>query len=68
MGGPHQLIHECSIYRGMRPGANLAEIEEEVLDDEDDLSLGRRHVALHLRAEVVQHAVVRVGLLGGAIQ
>ena len=36
MGGPHQLIHECSIYRGMRSGANLADIEEEVLDDEVD--------------------------------
>ena len=36
MGGPHQLIHECSICRGMRSGANLADIEEEVLDDEVD--------------------------------
>ena len=47
MGGPHQLIHECSICRGMRSGANLADIEEEVLDDSDleddlDIDLGQR--------------------------
>ena len=35
-----------------------------LLDDEDDLALGRRHVPLHLRAEVVQHPVVGVGPLG----
>ena len=47
MGGPHQLIHECSIYRGMRSGANLADIEEEVLDDDEvdgdlDIDEGQR--------------------------
>ena len=49
---------ECSIYRGMRSGANLADIEEEVLDDdEDDLDEGQRSLRRRRRAKREESSV-----------
>ena len=52
---------ECSIYRGMRSGANLADIEEEVLDDdfedEDDLDKGQRSRKRRRRAKREESSV-----------